>query len=457
MEKFFEQIMFKKIEAWVLGLLGILGVVGAVFMASVAVKTAQGDERFGALGDIAFGIATLPQEAKRLSRQIIRGELSELAAGEQRFDGQSGFQFDYARGAGINAGYILLSRYDGNRERSIVEFVDLNKQEVIHAWYPDFAAINARSKIKSEIANLSRDNTARRARVMHPLLTPNGELVFQNFAPLVKIDACGETIWSIDKLFHHSLEPHPTGGYLGSTFLEPQTIRKVSKYFKEDAIVHVSEEGEVLFEKSVPKILIENDMEHLIYGLDFYSDDPLHMNDVEYAPADGPHWQKGDLFLSLRNISAIVQYRPSTNAVVWIKQGPWVNQHDVDLLDDHRIAVFNNNRFNGRYGPYVHEANDVIIYNFATEEAEFPYQDALKELDVRTISEGRSQVMNNGDVIVEESNYGRLLRTSPDGAVVWSYVNRAADGRVFPLNWSRYVPAALGDAVVAQLDSLSCE
>ena len=73
------------------------------------------------------------------------------------------------------------------------------------------------------------------------------------------------------------------------------------------------------------------------------TDDPIHLNDIEPVRKDGPYWRKGDLFLSLRSPSTVMLYRPSTNKVIWRKDGPWSKQHDVDILDDHRISIFNNN------------------------------------------------------------------------------------------------------------------
>jgi hypothetical protein len=40
-------------------------------------------------------------------------------------------------------------------------------------------------------------------------------------------------------------------------------------------------------------------------------------------------------------------------------------------------------------------------------------------------------VLPNGELSVEEQNYGRLIRLTLDGDVVREYVNRARLGRVF--------------------------
>ena len=46
--------------------------------------------------------------------------------------------------------------------------------------------------------------------------------------------------------------------------------------------------------------------------------------------------------MSLRNISMVFLYRPSNNKVLWYRQGPWVFQHDVDVIWDlapHDLAI----------------------------------------------------------------------------------------------------------------------
>lgn len=451
-----EKWMFKKVEAWVIVLFVIGALIGTVIVGNIAVKTAKGAKRYGLLGDASLGLVTLPDEAKRVLRELSGGQSGALRAKQQRFEGEAGFSFRYAPGARPGAGYILLARYDGDRTRSVIELVDLNSQEVVHSWLPDLGEAVSFWKGDSAIKNVPVDNAPFRARTLHPFLGADGSLTFQDMSPLVRVDACSVTQWGIDGLYHHSIEPHPDGGMLVSSMREPQSLERVTERFKEDLIVHVSDDGEVLFEKSVPQLLIENGYEHLVFGLDFYSDDPLHQNDIEMAVEDSAFWKAGDMFLSLRNVSAIVQYRPSTNEVVWIKQGPWVNQHDVDILDDHRIAIFNNNRFNRAGRSYVKDSNDVMVYDFETGETTSPFKRAMRQHDLRTVSEGRSQVIAPDTVIVEETNYGRLMQLKASGIVDWQYINRASDGHIYLLNWSRFIPADEGEKALAAIRAAGC-
>ena len=53
------------------------------------------------------------------------------------------------------------------------------------------------------------------------------------------------------------------------------------------------------------EILIENGLINRVFTQDKYSKDPLHLNDIEPIKTDGEYWDRGDLFLSLRNLSFI--------------------------------------------------------------------------------------------------------------------------------------------------------
>jgi len=56
---------------------------------------------------------------------------------------------------------------------------------------------------------------------------------------------------------------------------------------------------------------------------------------------------------------------------------------------------------------------------------------------VRSKSQGRSQILDSGDLFIEETDEGRLLYFNKDTSVQWQYVNRANNAQVYLLNWSR--------------------
>ena len=231
------------------------------------------------------------------------------------------------------------------------------------------------------MVNLARDKNLRRYLIPHPYATEDGGLVFQGESPLVKIDACSRVVWINDEdLFHHSIERDDSGMFWVPTDQEPVTIKGANpEKFHDDSIAMVTPDGKLLMNRSVSQILIDNGLEHLVFWGSGNDDDPIHLNDIEPVRKDGPYWRKGDLFLSLRSPSTVMLYRPATNKVIWRKDGPWSKQHDVDILDDHRISIFNNN---GREFGAASRTAEVNIYDFATGEVTSPWRAALERLDV---------------------------------------------------------------------------
>ena len=162
----------------------------------------------------------------------------------------------------------------------------------------------------------------------------------------------------------------PTGNlWIPSTFERP-SIASVSDQFQDNRISQISPSGELLFARSVPQILLRHGYANWLFSIP--SDDPTHLNDIQPLLADGPYWKKGDLFLSLRNISTVMLYRPSTDEIVWFKRGPWIAQHDVDILDDHRISIYDNDAQARTPGtPFFASSSEVMVYDFATGRSAF--------------------------------------------------------------------------------------
>ena len=179
-------------------------------------------------------------------------------------------------------------------------------------------------------------------------------------------------------------------------------------------------------------------MGHLVFraGMELLYD-PIHLNDIQPVLTDGPHWKRGDVFLSLRHQSMIILYRPSTNKIIWKGVGHTGAQHDIDILDDHRISIFNNNVYEFFDGERVDGKNEILIYDFKTDSYSKYFDESLEQYDVRTLSGGRSAILDNNDLFIEEQNFGRLLFINKDTSLQWQYVNRADNGQVYVLNWSR--------------------
>ena len=430
--------MFKKIEIWVLYLVILLSILFAIGYGALVRQELVGSIKAGWVSKTALSLAEMPVYLKRFFLNVL--------IVEDRFPLLDGFDGT----PNIQESYLLLSRHDSELEEGVTELIDLANFEVLHTWNPDIDAFNDLVEQADEFKYLDIDVNNKRAGLRHPKLTKDGDLVFTTsfYSYLVNIDDCSSAIFqNIKDAFHHSIETDIEGNFWVPGRMHPQALPpekvgrniRVERGYLDDTIVKLSPDGEILYEKSISQIFIDNDLEYLLFSVGdvIFVKDPIHLNDIQPVDFDGQYWNKGDVFLSLRHQSMVLLYRPSTNEIVWKGTGPFFHQHDVDILDAHRISVFNNNSKHYADGEVVDGSNEVIIYDFKTNEYSKYLAESLIKNDVRTNTEGRSQILPNGDLFIEETNYGRTLYFNVDGSLRWSHVNRGSTGNVYTVNWSR--------------------
>ena len=429
--------MFKKIEIWILYLVILFGIPITIAFGTVVRYEKILGERFGRVSKIAVFLAEMPT----IFRNIVF--LNELEV-QDRFPLLGGFNGT----PNSSESYLLLSRYDGDLKEGIVDLIDLTNFKVLHTWNPDIDKFNKSVEKVDEFKFLNRDRNNSRYLLKHPIIVEDGGLVYKHSSPLIKIDACSNLIFqNTHDEFHHSIENDIEGTFWVPSRMYPQflEVEKVGRdKYADDTIVKLSPDGDILFEKSISQIFIDNGLEYLLFALGNkrLNLDPIHLNDIQPVDFDGEFWKKGDVFLSMRNQSMVALYRPSTNKIIWKGNGPFFHQHDVDILNDHTISVFNNNSKDFSDGRVVDGNNEVIIYNFKNNEYSFYFNDSLIKNDVRTTTQGTSQILPNGDLFVEETNFGRSLYFDSDGSLRWTHLNRAQNGKVYYVSWSRMLYSA---------------
>ena len=392
-----------------------------------------------------------------LGKDFVRGD-------KFKFEGQTGLikNLNYPKDL---SGYLLLARFSYEKNRSVVELLDIENDEIIHTWEPDINKINSLSKLPRDKIDLERDHNSHRYAMNHPLLMNNGDLITHSSSPLIKINICSKLEWAVDNAYHHNNELDHEGNIWVPAWAFPEKTKGINldfdtsfnqwnTFFHDDEIHKVSTDGKVLFEKTVISILKENDLGHLIFPVG-ENKDPLHLNDIQPAMKDTKYWKKGDIFISLRNISLILLYRPTTNKVIWYKQGPWIYQHDVDIINDYQITVFDNNR-DDFLKSYVLDYSETIVYDFEKDETFSPYRDGFKKNNIRTLSGGLSEILENGDIFVESTDNGRLLRMDKKGNIKWQYVNREKDENIYMINWSTFFES-IDNELLTKLKRSDCE
>ena len=359
-------------------------------------------------------------------------------------------------GAVNDDGYLLLSAYDDKKGQSTVKLMRISDARVLHEWVPDIRQLKKHQHTDSKFFNIT-DLSPSDYRMIHPLLLDDGSIVFKYRGPLFKVNACSDIEWEVDGVYHHSIEQDPDGSFWVSSVIEPSLYDKVKFIdFRDDAITKISPDGKVLFAKSVSQILEENGYRGLLFGAGLYDNDAIHLNDIQPAFYSSPYWEKGDLLLSLRDRSAVLLYRPSTNKIIWLKTGPWLNQHDVDFIGQSKISIFGNDVIRTPVGSaLVGNHNNIYIVDLADEHISMPYSETMKKSDVRTLSQGEQDILDNGDVFIEETDYARIMRLSPE-QVVWEFTVKVDDNTLGMTGWSRYLTKSQASSIVSVLKGMKC-
>jgi hypothetical protein len=449
-----EKILFARIEVWVVVALLLLGALLGVGFGWAVLQGERDTGRYPAISRTALAIAEIPETAKRM----LSKDAQLLVYSDKPLAGKpTGWSFPSGAMTGPD-GYLLLSRYDGTAHRHRIELISLPDMRKRYGWTFDAGTL-LRGAHVSPFADAENWNDAH-FRQIHPLLLANGELILKDhYSPLFRVNACGLRRWMIDRqVFHHSTEADAEGNVWVPTIAERQSLQRVKKSFREDMLTQVSPDGRILHNVSVPQLLIRNGKTDWLFANGMYNDDPTHLNDIEPVLADGPYWKKGDVFVSLRNVSTILLYRPSTGRIVWMQRGPWLSQHDVDVLDDHRIIVYDNNAQDRGALAFVEGNSHIMIHDFATGRTQVdPVTEPLmKAQNIRTLSAGLYARLPDGSSLVEDVTEARLFIVRPNGRIAAEYVNRAEDGAVYHLGWSRYIDKPQGDVILRSLKGARC-
>ncbi len=331
-------------------------------------------------------------------------------------------QHDSARS---QKGYTLYTSGHGQAAR----LIDMQGREV-HRWALDF--LHAWPE-PSHISDLVPKGNIHWETV-HVL--PNGDLlaiyIGHGSTPygygLVRLDKDSRLLWRYDGHAHHDIDVGPDGTIytLGQRVRETPLLARTSitPPFLDDSVVLLSPDGKVLKEVSIADAFARSPYADLLnLALPNHRGDLLHANQAEYiGAADAAHLpgvEAGHVLLSLREISTIAALDPERGIISWALRGPWLFQHDPDILANGNILIFDNRGNFGPGGPSrileVDPRTSDIVWRY-TGNGKAPLYSRVRS---------DAQRLANGNTLITESEQGRIIEVTPDGGVVWAFLNPA--------------------------------
>jgi hypothetical protein len=394
-------------------------------------------KKLGMLGEAIYSAATYPnkfiERFSNLPEKIATGKESQLLIQNQHLQSENYKVYSNI----VDSGFLLIPCYNRAINQSYVKLFSLQKNAVVHTWTPDIKEFNKINEL-NDIAARYINNTF---EIIHPILTKDTGLILKaENSLLYKLNKDSKIEWYLKGNFHHSIEQDAEGNYwVLYTPLKPDLDTITYPGLQDECIAKVSPKGKLLYSLSVTKTLLDNGYKSLMVGIGLYQKSPLHLNDVQPALYNSKYWQKGDLLISMRNRSTIMLYSQVKKKIVWLQTGPWLNQHDVNFADSLSISVYGNDvmRIDDKRYQLVHKHNNLYVYNFSTNTTTKPYDMAFSNNNIQTERSGRGMILNNKDLFVEETNYGKVYRLN-NSTIIWRYMEIIDSNFIGRISWSRY-------------------
>ncbi len=401
--------------------------------------TSTGGNKLGALGKSLIKFASFPQFVEEvLSSPEVNNMPETYLAIDTSFRPINNLNYDL---------FGLTSFWSNATNIWEVKLINLRDDKELYSW--------------TYTNKTYKDNEYQfsNARLVHTILLPYKKIIVKpdQTANLTCLDSNSNIIWTnTNYRFHHSMNFDAEGYvWVCASDIELEHIDcypgglvknldgKLIAY-REDYMAKLDpRNGKVIWKKGVAQSFLDNDLNSYLYGGNLF--DPIHLNDIQPVLEEGPYWKKNDLFLSIRNRSVIIQYRPSTNKIIKIIKGSFINQHDVYIVSDHEIMLFNNNMIVDfgynctKPNTFIDSLNtsEVIIFDFKTDSFKTIENELFVSEKISSQFEGRAELLADGSLFVEEVDQGRYYIVN-DGEIVYRKTIPTKDSNYVNMpNWIR--------------------
>ncbi|WP_420587426.1 arylsulfotransferase family protein [Ruegeria sp.] len=318
---------------------------------------------------------------------------------------------------------------------------------VLHEWPVDFF-------------ELAQGNAAHRfhALIHGAQLLPNGDLLANlDGQGTYRISPCGEVIWKNDSRAHHALTLDGSGGFWVPIYVDKYTADTLVPYgdgYHFDAIARFDlETGQQTDFVDLVQVLTDNGLEGMM-AIRQTPDDVAHLNDVDILSSEMadafPDFDAGDLLLSFRKFNQIWVLDGESHQLKWYITGPMIGQHDPDFQSDGTITLFDN-RSGGKpdaaYGFRGNRGGSRILRIDPVSRDVTTVFDGSGEEAFYSLYRGKHQILENGNILLAETDRGRAFEVTPDGNVVWEVINGYDDEAVFWMMDALRYPLSYGDFV----------
>jgi len=251
-----------------------------------------------------------------------------------------------------------------------------------------------------------------------PELLPNGNLLADNYlAGLMELTWSGEVVWQWEGMCHHDFERLPNGNTIFLLATDEPDERGISTLgeLRSDSILEVTPQNEVVWQwHFIDHTEALHDLGRVPFPVTVK--DWLHTNTLEVLPPNpsgerDKRFRAGNLLFSCRSQDVIGVVDRDSEEIVWAwGLGYLDGQHQPTMLDNGHILLFDNGTLRG-YSRVVEldPLSGDVVWAYEDRETFFsPYRAGVQKLP-------------NDNILVCESDSGRLFELTEDKEIVWEY------------------------------------
>lgn len=300
--------------------------------------------------------------------------------------------------------------------------------EILHEWRRPFSTVD-------RVADGRKLQPDAFVYFRKAVVFPNGDLlaIYEGVGDtpygygVVKLDRDSNVLWSYDGDAHHDLDVGPDGRiYVLTQAISTDELVNLDRLAPprlDDFLVVLSPDGEELRKLRLIDVVAASEYRQVLYTVSAYAvADPLHANSVDVVTdaqaANFPFADPGQVLLSFRELGAVAVLDLATARLVWMTRGPWIGQHDADILPDGNVLLFDN------YANYRRPEGVSRVIEFDPETMKIVWQysgDEARPLD--SLIRSDQERLPNGNTLITESNGGRIVEVTRSGEIVWEYLN----------------------------------
>lgn len=323
-------------------------------------------------------------------------------------------------------GYTFLISADKNEARLIDMY-----GEIVHSWAKDSSELWGKDIPEAQKLFYFWLRGSINPETGDLLVNPLSQDIYnQTLASLTKMDKNSNIIWQKQLGANHDVEYGPDGniyGLGGTTLMDSDPdLPNIAPPMNDEYLFILSPDGEVLkklsfrelFKNSDARIALQR-VSHVPQDPDLPKGDIFHSNSFSFVPeaaiGKAPMLKEGHILVSFRNLDLLVMIDPKAEKITWASYGPYKGQHSPKILEDGSVLLFDNlgNLKSGGHSRILRlNLNDMrIVWEYA----------GTPDHPLASWHSSRVQRLPNDNLLITETEGGRIFEITPDKEIVWEY------------------------------------